>query len=153
MTDQTPERGLPRTWRPRRARAVLFVLASATLATMVVLAAILPGNWTGADRLGIVLFGGACATGMWFLSRPRITATAERLTVVNIVRTWVLTWPEIIDVHMPDGEPWPTLDLADGTAIVAMGIQRSDGPRAETDLADLVAMVHERGEAEEPDAG
>jgi hypothetical protein len=144
---------LPRTWRPRSARVGLGLLAALTIATMVVLAVILPVDWTVIDRIGVILFGCVCALGMWFLARGRITATEEGLRVVNIVRTWVLTWQEIVDVRMPEGEPWPTLDLADGTSIVAMGIQRSDGPRAETELADLRELIRAYGEASEPGTG
>jgi hypothetical protein len=153
MSEATMHDQLPRTWRPRTARLVLGLLAALTVGTMTVLAFILPMDWTIVDRLGVILFGGVCALGMWFLARGRITATEEGLRVVNIVRTWVLTWPEVVDVRMPEGEPWPTIDLADGTSIVAMGIQRSDGPRAETELAALRELVHTYGEAQEPGTG
>ena len=33
--------------------------------------------------------------------------------------------------HLPPGAPWATLDLADGTTVSAMGIQGSDGDRAQ----------------------
>ncbi|QVQ54691.1 PH domain-containing protein [Spiractinospora alimapuensis] len=138
-------------WRPRRIRVVMGVLAVAIMVTLVILAVILPPNWTIVDRVSLVLLGLVGAVVMGFLARASITATEDGLRVVNIIRTWILEWPEIVDVRMPEGEPWPTLDLADGTSIVAMGIQRSDGPRAQDDLAQLIALLHERGEAQEPE--
>lgn len=151
MAEDASNATLPMIWRPRRIRAVMAVLATAIMVTLVTLAVILPQDWTIVDRISLVLFGLVCAAIMGFLARASITATEDGLRVVNIVRTWVLEWAEIVDVRMPDGEPWPTLDLADGTSIVAMGIQRSDGPRAQEDLAQLLALIHQRGEAQEPE--
>jgi hypothetical protein len=42
---------------------------------------------------------------------------------------------------MPPGAPWVTLDLADGTAVPAMGIQASDGGRARLALRELRALI------------
>ncbi|WP_141961417.1 hypothetical protein [Actinoallomurus bryophytorum] len=50
---------------------------------------------------------------------------------------------------MAEGAPWPTLDLADGSVVPAMGIQASDGDRARRAVAELAAMVRARGEAAE----
>lgn len=146
-----PVPGLPVTWRPRTARVVTYALAAVVVASMVALAVVLPSPWTLVDRAGLVAFGLVVALVLRFLARPHITATSDRLTVVNIVRTRVLFWPEVIDVRMPPGEPWPTLDLADGSSLAAMGIQSNDGELARRNLAQLAALVRERGEAQEPD--
>lgn len=151
--EPVPPPSLPVTWRPRRARATTYTLAGVIVLTMIVLAVILPPSWPLADRVGLALFGLAVAGVLSLLARPRIVATEDRLTIVNIVRTWVLEWPEVIEVRMPPGEPWPTLDLADGSNIAAMGIQSNDGELARANLAQLVALIHERGEAEEPGLG
>lgn len=127
----------------------MAILSAALVVTMLVLAIILPA-WSIVDRVGLVVLGLVGTGVMWFLARARISASEEGLRVVNIVRTWVLDWAEVVDVRMPDGEPWPTLDLADGTSIVAMGIQRSDGPRSTDDVAELVSLIRERGETQEP---
>lgn len=150
MADRA-ELELPHTWRPRKARAVMLGLAALTLLTMVTLAVFLNGQWNLADQAGLVLLGAVGAVGLGFLARPRIVASADRLVVVNVLRTWVLRWPQVIAIRMEAAEPWPTIDLADGTSIVAMGIQRSDGPRADAEVARLAALVHERGEAPDDD--
>lgn len=141
---------LPVTWRPRKARLTTYALAGVIVVSMLVLAAVLPPEWTIVDRAGVVVLGAVVATVLSFLARPRLIATEDRLIVVNIVRTRVLSWPEIIDIRMPPGEPWPTLDLADGSCIAAMGIQSNDGELARNNLARLAAVLHERGEAQEP---
>jgi hypothetical protein len=141
---------LPVTWRPRRSRRVAAVLAGVVMITMIGLAVAVAPPFEIVDRVGLVLFGTAIAGLLHLLGRCRITADATGLTVVNPVRTRRLEWAEVLRVTMGEGEPWPTLDLADGSAVSAMGIQRSDGDRARQALAELRALLHERGEAAEP---
>ncbi|WP_246159704.1 PH domain-containing protein [Nocardioides antri] len=83
--------------------------------------------------LGLVLMNG--------LARSRITATEAGLVVVNGYRKRQLEWAQVVAVHMPQGAPWPTLDLDDGTTISAMGIHGSDGGRAKVALAELRALL------------
>jgi hypothetical protein len=53
-------------------------------------------------------------------------------------------------VSMAEGAPWPTLDLADGSTVAVMGIQSSDGERANRALAELATLIRERGETQGP---
>ena len=75
------------------------------------------------------------------LARSRVTATPDRLVVVNGYRRRDFEYAAVIDAHLPPGAPWVTLDLADGTAVSAMGIQGSDGARAQTALRELRAVL------------
>ncbi|ASU86180.1 hypothetical protein CDO52_11930 [Nocardiopsis gilva YIM 90087] len=118
---------------------------------MVILAAVLPADWRLQDRVGLVMMGLVGVAALHLLARPRLTAAENRVTVVNGIRTHVLEWPEIIDIRMPVGEPWPSIDLADGSTLAVMGIQSNDGELAQTNLAQFRALLHERGEAEEPE--
>jgi hypothetical protein len=127
-----------------------FVLAGVIVTTMTVLAIVIAPPFSVPDRIGIVLFGLAIAGLLSLLGRCRVTADADGLTLVNPVRTLRYEWAEVLSVTMEDGEPWPTLDLADGSTVSAMGIQRSDGDRARRALAELRALLHERGEAPDP---
>ncbi|MQA86203.1 MAG: PH domain-containing protein [Streptosporangiales bacterium] len=142
---------LPATWRPRRGRVIPHTLAIVVPAVSATLAVALPQPFQLGDRIGFVVVGLLIAGGLYFLGHPRLTADEHGLTVVNVVRRHQLEWAEVVDVTMTRGEPWPTLDLADGTTLAAMGIQASDGERARTALAELEALLHERGEAVEPD--
>jgi Bacterial PH domain len=137
------------TWRPRRARIVPYALAVVVVLATVVLAAAMPPPWTLADRAGLVLLGLAIAAVLHLLARSRVSAGDRGLTIVNGLRTREYEWAEVLGVSMARGAPWPTLDLADGSAVAAMGIQASDGERARRAVADLAAMIHERGEAPE----
>ncbi|MCY9782882.1 PH domain-containing protein [Nocardiopsis sp. EMB25] len=149
--DET-ERGpaLPRTWRPRAVRIVAYGMGLLVVATMVVLTVILPEDWRLQDRVLLVMLGLVIAAGLHLLARPRLVAAEHNVTVVNGIRTHVLAWPEIVDIRMPVGEPWPSVDLSDGTTLAVMGIQSADGERARRDLEEFRAMLHERGEAPEP---
>ena len=80
------------------------------------------------------------------LFRSRVEARAEHLVVVNGYRRHEYEWAEIVRVSLNPGAPWVTLDLADGTAASAMGIQGSDGARAKQAVRQLRA-----GELRQPD--
>ena len=45
-------------------------------------------------------------------------------------------------IHLPDGAPWATLDLADGTTISAMAFQGSDGRVARDGVRQLRALIN-----------
>lgn len=141
---------LPVTFRPRGIRVVAYGLAALIVATMAVLAVILPPDWQLQDRVFLVLLGAAIGGGLHLLARPRLELTEDRVTVVNVIRTYVLVWPEIIDARMPTGEPWPSIDLADGSTLAVMAIQSSDGDLARGNLTEFQRHLHERGEAPEP---
>jgi hypothetical protein len=139
----------PATWRPHRARIIPYVLAVVVVVGMVVLAVAMPSPWALGDRLGLVVIGLIVAGILHLLARSRVTADDRGLTIVNGLRTHEYEWAEVLGVSMPEGAPWPTLDLADGSTIAALGIQSSDGERARRAVAELAALVHERGEASE----
>ena len=137
------------TWRPGRARTIPYVLAVVVVAGMVALAAAMPSNWALGDRIGLVVIGLIVAGILHMLARSRVVADDRGLTLVNALRTHEYEWAEVLGVTMTEGAPWPTIDLADGSAVAAMGIQASDGDRARLAVAELAAMVHARGEAAE----
>lgn len=135
------------TWRPRKARIIPYVLAVVVVAGMVALAVAMPSTWQLGDRIGLVVIGLIVAGILHMLARSRITADDRGVTVVNGLRTHEYEWAEVLGVSMPEGAPWPTLDLADGSTLPAMGIQASDGDRAHLAVAELTELVHQRGEA------
>lgn len=135
------------TWRPHRARIIPYVLATVVVVGMVVLAVAMPSDWALGDRIGLVVIGLIVAGILHMLARSRVVADDRGLTVVNGLRTHEYEWAEVLGVSMGEGAPWPTLDLADGSTLPAMGIQASDGDRARRAVAELATLVHERGEA------
>lgn len=140
---------LPVRWRPRKGRLVPHVLAAVSFAAAGVIALIVP-TFQAADRVALIVLAAAVATGLYFFGRCELRAGPAGLIVVNVLRSTELDWAEIIDARMEPGEPWPILDLADGTTIAAMGIQSTDGERARQAVRELRAMIARRGEAAEP---
>ena len=133
---------LPVTWAPRRTRAVLLPVSALLLVLFVVIAVALPANWQLNDRVAMVASGLVFAGAGVLLARPRVRADAEGVTVVNFLRSRRLAWAEIVRVNFRQGDPWASLDLADGTSLAAVGIQAGVGHgeavRAARALRDLV---------------
>jgi hypothetical protein len=134
-------------------RWVAYGLALLVVATMGVLAATLPPDWRVQDRVMLFGLGLVIAAILHLLGRPRLVATERNVTVVNSIRTHVLAWPEIVDAQMREGEPWPSVDLSDGSTLAVMGIQSADGDLARRNLADFRTLLHQRGETPEPERG
>lgn len=143
---------LPMSWRPRMGRLVPYGLGVLSFAAIVVVALAMPTFGPG-DRAALVVLGAAVAGALYFFGRCQLRAGPGGLTVVNVLRTTTLDWAEIVDARMEPGEPWPTLDLADGQTIAAMGIQAADGERSREALAQLRALIAQHAEGREPGAG
>jgi PH (Pleckstrin Homology) domain-containing protein len=140
---------LPVRWRPRRGRLVPHGLAAASLAAVIAVALLVP-TFQPPDRVALVILGALVAVALYFFGRCELRAGPGGLTVVNVLRTTELGWAQVLDARMQPGEPWPTLDLADGTTIAAMGIQSTDGAHARQALAELRGLIAAHGETAEP---
>jgi hypothetical protein len=125
-------------------------MASIIMAMMVLLVIVIPPPFGLIDKVGLMLFGGVVAGILCLIGRCRLTADEHGLTVVNVVRTHRYEWAEVLRVNLQPGDPWPTLDLASGESVGAMGIQGSEGERARVAVRELRALLAERGEAHEP---
>lgn len=137
-------------WRPRTTRIVAYITAGVFVLGLTVLAVVVAPQFGLFDRFLMVAFGGFVAWILHMLARCRVAADESGLTVVNPFRTRRFEWPEVVDVSMSVGEPWPTLDLADGTSIGAMGINGAEKTLAARQLSELKALLHTRGEAPDP---
>ncbi len=136
-------------WRPRTTRITAYTAAGVMVLGMIVLAVVVAPQFKTFDRVMMVLFGLFCGWVLHMLARCRVTADAAGLTVVNAFRTRRLAWAQVVAAEMNEGDPWPTLDLADGTSVGAMGINGAERARAARDLAQLQALL--RSHAETPD--
>ncbi len=141
---------LPHTWRPMGVRIAVIGFG---LMLLVVCAA----AWFGFDesvrdrfnilqRMTLLVLGAGFAVIGWALGRARVTATADGLVVVNGFKARHLEWEQVLGIHLPEGAPWATLDLADGTTISAMALQGSDGRVARDGVRQLRALI-DRGSA------
>ncbi|MFF9347574.1 PH domain-containing protein [Streptomyces sp. NPDC014734] len=141
---------LPVTFRPTRTRvvlltvgAVLFVVITAIALTLKQLS---PGERTSFVFTALLFFG-----VLALLSRPKIVAHADGVTVVNLTRTRRLSWPEILRVNLRAGDPWVFLDLSDGTSMPALGIQPGIAKeQAIRDTRTLRALAEHHGTGSGP---
>jgi hypothetical protein len=120
--------------------AVIFfggLLAVVCVAGWVAVGPAVRGRVTVYQQATVVLLAIGAAVIGWALVRCRVTASRRGLEVVNGFSTHHYEWAEVLAVHMPQGAPFPTLDLADGTSRPAMGIQATDGDRAKLALREL----------------
>ncbi|EST24460.1 hypothetical protein N566_24990 [Streptomycetaceae bacterium MP113-05] len=142
MTQPPP---LPVTFRPNRTRAVL--LGSGALAfTAITVIALLLDTLGAGERLSFVCVAALFLGVLALLSRPRVTATENGLTVVNLTTTRHLDWAEVVRVNLRPGDPWVRLDLSDGTSLPAMGIQPGIArDRAIADARALRALAERHG--------
>ncbi|WP_067885084.1 PH domain-containing protein [Actinomadura chibensis] len=141
---------LPTVWRPRTTRLVAYLTAGVIMLGLIALAALVAPQFKAFDRALMIAFGVLIGWVLHMLARCRVAADESGLTVVNAFRTRRLEWPEVLGVSMTVGDPWPTLDLADGTSIGAMGINGAEKALAARQLAELRALLRARGEAPDP---
>ncbi|GAB2470053.1 PH domain-containing protein [Xylanimonas ulmi] len=103
-----------------------------------------------ANTWSFVAFAAVVAVLLWRLGGVRATPSADGLVVRNILRTRRLAWAEIVAVRMTLGDPWVVLDLADGTTLPVMAVQRADGERGMAEARRLSTLVRRWGETPEP---
>ncbi|GAU66022.1 hypothetical protein SSP35_02_03910 [Streptomyces sp. NBRC 110611] len=113
---------LPVTFRPTRTRVVLYAVALAQLAALTAIALALP-ELSGGERLSFIVTGLLVGAVLLLLSRPKVVARQDGVTVVNLTTKRELAWAQVVRVNLRPGDPWVHLDLADGTSLPAMGIQ------------------------------
>lgn len=150
MAGETTPPQLPVTWRPRVTPIIAYGMAAVLVVGAVVLAVVLPPMFKLPDRIGLVVFSLLVAGLLHLLGRLRVEADEQGVTIVNALRVHRYSWPEVLDVTMSEGDPWPRIDLANGLTVGAMGIQGSERARSRTAVAQLSALIRERGEAPDP---
>ncbi|GAA1911259.1 PH domain-containing protein [Nocardioides marmoribigeumensis] len=152
-TPATPD--LPVTFRPLGVRiaAVAFgvMLFGVGAAIWISFPPHVREAFTVFQRLTVLGMGAGVLVVGHALARCRVDADAEGLNVVNGYRTHRLQWPQVLAVRMLPGNPWVTFDLADGTTLSALGVQGSDGARAQRQVRALRALIAQH-DAREPDA-
>jgi hypothetical protein len=139
---------LPVTFRPNRTRAVLVTVGVAVFTVLAVVALILPATSPG-ERVSFVFTGLLFLGVLLLLSRPHVTADEGGVTVVNLTTRRRLEWAEVLRVNLRQGDPWVSLDLADGTSLPVMGIQPGIAKeRAVADASALRALAERYGTGE-----
>jgi hypothetical protein len=77
------------------------------------------------------------------LADVRVEASDAGVLVVNVVGRRRLEWAEVVGVRLLRDDPWMLLDLSDGQALAAMGVQKSEGERAQRQARDFARLVTE----------
>ncbi|WBB61136.1 PH domain-containing protein [Streptomyces sp. WMMC500] len=135
---------LPVVFRPRRTRVVLVTAGLAIFATLTAIGMTL--SLSAGERISFVVVGLFFLGGLLVLGRPKVVADDDGVTVTNLTHSRRLAWAEILGVNLRPGDPWVSLDLADGTSLPAMGIQPGIArEQAEQDARALAGMAAERG--------
>ncbi|APU39355.1 MULTISPECIES: PH domain-containing protein [unclassified Streptomyces] len=136
---------LPVTFRPTRTRAVLLGVGLAMFATITAIAVLLE-NLSPGERISFVFTAVLLSSVLVLLSRPKVTADEDGVTVVNLTNVRRLAWAEILRVNLRPGDPWVFLDLSDGTSLPALGIQPGVArQQAISDARALRALVETHG--------
>ncbi|MGX8274690.1 PH domain-containing protein [Streptomyces sp. PBSH9] len=113
---------LPVTFRPTLTRVVLLSVGLAMFLVITAVALMLE-RLNPEERASFVFVAALFFGVLALLSRPRVAADDNGVTVVNLTRTRRLAWEEILRVNLRSGDPWVFLDLSDGTSLPALGIQ------------------------------
>ncbi len=138
---------LPARFRPFGVRYAAVLFGTLLLVTVVVVWISLPEQtrdsftWLQRVTVGLMVLGGG-AIG-YALARCRVDADEGGVTVVNGFKVRRLEWTQVLAVSLRPGSPWAVLDLSDGTTQAAMGIQGSDGARAQGHVRRLRALVEQ----------
>ncbi|MGW2560784.1 PH domain-containing protein [Streptomyces sp. NPDC001514] len=136
---------LPTTFRPTRTRVVLLSVGTVMFAVITAVAFALE-KLTAGERISFVLTALLFFGVLALLSRPKVVADDQGVTVVNLTRSRRLEWAEILRVNLRPGDPWVFLDLSDGTSLPALGIQPGIArEHAIRDARALRALAEARG--------
>ncbi|WGW13781.1 PH domain-containing protein [Saxibacter everestensis] len=145
-----------RVFAPRRARFVMIPLAVIVMLGFIVIGIGLRGEGVEGfdlfDQLSLLGLGALFVGIMLWMVSVRARPSGSGLYVRNLVRARRLTWAEIVAVRFEylSGDPWVTLDLADGTTLAVMAIQRADGEYGLREAERLSSLVDSLGTAGNP---
>ncbi|WP_326692031.1 PH domain-containing protein [Streptomyces sp. NBC_01795] len=147
MTNSPQLPALPVTFRPTRTRVVLLAVGAAVFVVITAVSFLL--DLGGGERASFIFTAALFLAVLMLLSRPHVSADEDGVTVVNLTTKRRLEWAEVLGVHLRSGDPWVSLDLADGTSMAAMGIQPGIAKQhAVADARALRALVERRGTGE-----
>ncbi|NUK51342.1 PH domain-containing protein [Streptomyces lunaelactis] len=136
---------LPVTFRPTRTRIVLLTVGAVMFAVITAVALLLEKLSAG-ERSSFIFTALVFLGVLALLSRPKVVADEQGVTVVNLTRTRQLAWAEILRVNLRPGDPWVFLDLSDGTSLPVLGIQPGIArAHAISDARALRALTESRG--------
>ena len=78
------------------------------------------------DQIAMVFLGLLMAGGVLLLTRPRVIADAEQVTVRNIVGGITVPWTLVRAVRFDRHSPWAALELLDDELVSVLAVQAAD---------------------------
>lgn len=78
---------------------------------------------------------------VWALALGFVKAGPDGLLFRNGVRTRQVPWSDVVSIRYGDADHWAFVELADDSDRPLLGIQRSDGPLADEQVAQLRAVA------------
>ncbi|WP_307816009.1 PH domain-containing protein [Myceligenerans indicum] len=144
-----------RTFRGRFTTPTAWAMGAALAVGCVFVALVAegPGSDSALNRVSTIVVGLFFALLTVRFAAVRAEPDRAGLTVVNYARRRRLDWAEIVAVRFGSGDPWVHLDLADGTVLAVMAVQRADGEHGMNEARRLVKLIAEHGEAADPGPG
>ena len=134
-----------RTWRPQGLRivatAALVSVIVLTVAVYIALGPELRTHFTSWQRISTVLMFVGAGVVWWALMRCSLRATDSEVVVTNGYRRYRYEWAQVVAIRFPQGAPWPTLDLDDGTSRSVVGVQASEGRRSREAVREFRALL------------
>lgn len=129
-------------FRPRGTRVMCLILLVVTLvgAGLILRRLATLNSDTFTETISVI--GVAVLAVLFLLRVATIRAIPDRagLMVRNIILTDHLGWEQMVAVHLGE-RSWAQLDLADGTTLSVMAIQRSDGAYGRHEAQRLASLV------------
>lgn len=131
--------------RPRRAVRTAVVVATVILVAFVAAGLLLRVGSSGvnfrvADQVAMILIGVLGAGTVLLLTRPRVRAGAQGVTVRNILGDRVYPWAYIRGVAFPDRKSWARLELTDDDYVPMLAIRSNDKAHAADAIERLRAL-------------
>jgi hypothetical protein len=80
--------------------------------------------------------------------RTSVTISESGLVITIIFKVRSFAWALVLAISLLRGAPWAVLDLSDGTSVVAMAIQGSDGARTNGILREIGQQIEKHSPSE-----
>jgi hypothetical protein len=111
-----------------------WILAVAVVVSFTIVAVLLgrPGQNTDGspfgpgDQIAMVLLGFLLAGAGLLLTRPRVEADAEGVSVRNVIGRVTLPWSLVRAVRFNAHSPWASLELLDDDLVSVLAVQAAD---------------------------
>jgi hypothetical protein len=141
-----------RVYRPFGARLVVVVMAVTLVGAVTFLWAAMPAEvraqFSWPQRITILFFFAAILLALWGMFRTSVTISNSGLVITNIFKVRSYDWAQVLAISLHRGDPWAVLDLSDGTSVVAMAIQGSDGARTNGILREIGEQIEKHSPSE-----